>query len=219
MVVQSLPLKRMTHEPNSSPMKPLITLTALLLGGIVSAQTTHVLTTVGTTFSPDTIVAVQYDSLKIIFSSPEHTFTQVSPETWEANGNTPSGEYQIGPGVDSITIALDATGTIYYVCVPHAAMGMKGIVDVLLGTHVHEGHGRLEERFHPNPTNGTLWIRGSAPGMVDIFITDASGREVQRTQLQSDRPLDVTRLPAGLYTLRVVDSAGEPLFRQQVVRE
>lgn len=184
-----------------------------------SAQTTHLLTTMDLQFIPDTVHAVQGDSLKIIFDSPIHTFTQVSPETWEQNDNTPIGLLNIGPGVDSATIALDASGTIHYVCSPHASEGMKGIVDVAVAIGIGEARAPEEERFYPNPTTGTLWMRGSTEGMMDVFILDALGQEVQRAQVLSDRPIDVSGLDAGRYTVRVVDSAGRPVFVQEIVRE
>lgn len=191
----------------------------LAVAAPLHAQTTHILTTMDMQFVPDTILAVQGDSLKIIFDTPDHTFTQVSPETWEQNGNLPAGLLNIGPGVDSTTIALDASGTIHYVCSPHASEGMKGIVDVALAIGIGALPTPQEECFYPNPTNGTLWMRGSTEGMMDIFILDALGQEVQRTQALSDRPIDVSGLEAGRYTIRVVDSAGRPVFVQEIVRE
>lgn len=200
-------------------MKHQMTIAVLSLSVVLSAQTTHVLTAIDFEFLPDSIFAAQGDSLHIVFGSTEHTFTQVSEETWNANGDTPSGGWNLGPGITETTIELFGTGTIHYICLPHATMGMKGIVHISLENAIAERTPLLQDRFYPNPTSGQLWLREAYTGMLDLLFTDLSGREVLRTQVVADRPVDVSTLPSGLYTVRAADSAGEEVFRQRITRE
>lgn len=204
---------------NTRTMKPTATLVAFALSSALTAQTTHLLTAVDFEFLPDTLYAAQGDSLHIVFGSTDHTFTQVTEETWDANENTPSGGWNLGPGISEATIGLDGTGTIHYVCSPHASMGMKGVVIVSVENAMTDRMALMQDRFYPNPTGGQLWLREMPDGMVDLFFTDASGRDVYRTQVYGNVPVDVSELPNGSYTVRAVSSGGKELFRQRITRQ
>jgi plastocyanin len=200
-------------------MKQLVTLSLFSIVTALSAQTTHLLTAIDFEFVPDSIFAAQGDSLHIVFGSTEHTFTQVSEETWNANGDTPSGGWNLGPGITETTIELFGTGTIHYICIPHATMGMKGIVHISLENAISERTALLQDRFYPNPTQGQHWLREASAGMLDLFFTDLGGREVLRAQVIGNKPVDVSMLPSGLYAVRAADSAGKEVFRQRIMRE
>lgn len=201
-------------------MKQLYLFLTCLFPHALWSQTTHTLGTFANTFVPDTLVAVQGDSLHIVFDNPIHTFTQVSEETWLANGATPSGQWNIGPGVTEITIPLDASGIIHYVCVPHAAMGMKGVVIIELATGAPGTGPRTVDRLYPNPTAGVLDWKAAVPaGVVLLEFIDVAGRVVHQVPVQGDRPMDVRTLPAGVYTVRALDTAGDTHFMQRLVRE
>lgn len=135
--------------------------------------------------------------------------------TWNANGDTPAGFYNIGPGVEEATILLEASGIIHDVCIPHAAMGMKGIVDVALANSVGDRPKVVDNALYPDPAKEQLWLREAPSGMLDMFFVDASGREVKRQQT-SGTPIFVGDLASGACTVRVVDSAGREGFRQRI---
>jgi plastocyanin len=183
----------------------------------VQAQTTHELVAMDFEFDPDVINAVQGDSVHVTFMNTDHTFTEVSEVTWNANGDTPNGGYNFGPGLTEVTFVLDGTGTIFYVCVPHASMAMKGIIDVALGLEDHAL--MVSDAFYPNPANEQLWLREAPPDAAVVSFFDATGREVYRTSIQGDLPMSVGDLNSGLYSVRVADQGGKELFRQQVVVE
>jgi plastocyanin len=183
----------------------------------VHAQVTHELLVTDFEFTTDIIFAEQGDSLRIVPAAPGHTFTQVSEETWNANGNTPSGLYQFDPLVDPITVSLDGSGTIYYVCAPHAAMGMKGIVHVQLASSIADHSLLRTSGFYPNPASDVIWMRDPSPEVVHVSIVDATGREATRIQMLNTAPIFVGHLPAGLYVLRVMDNSGQEIERQQLM--
>lgn len=216
-MAQLVPVAWYNRKP--TVMKQLVTLCLLTSVTALSAQTTHLLTATDFAFVPDTLYAASGDSLHIIFGSPEHTFTQVSEETWNANGDTPSGGWNLGPGLSETTIELFGTGTIHYVCIPHVDMDMKGVIIIPLENTIGERVAPLQERFYPNPTVGQLWLREPVTGMLDLFFTDLSGRAVLRAQVVGNTGVDVSTLPTGIYTVRAANSAGKEVFRQRITRE
>ena len=189
------------------------------LASATYAQTTHELTVSNFEFSPSVINAVQGDSLRIIARNSGHTFNQVSEETWNANGTTPSGILQFNLLVvgTPVTVELFATGPIYYVCIAHAAMGMKGIVNVALASGIDDSALESTSAFFPNPASDMVWMRDMPTDVVDVSIVDALGREAARMQVASTEPIHVGDLPNGSYYLRVMDKAGVEVLRQQLV--
>ncbi len=69
-------------------------------------------------------------------------------------------------------------------------------------------------RFGPNPVAHTLTVAWDAAAPRTLSIHDASGREVQHVRANgTQHVLDVSYLPAGLYTLRCTDAEGSRVER------
>lgn len=81
----------------------------------------------GFTFSPDSIAIMGGTPVYFVLD-PMHTAREVSKATWNTNGTTSNGGFDL-PSAGG-TVILSDTGTHYYVCVPHASLGMKGIIRV-----------------------------------------------------------------------------------------
>jgi plastocyanin len=184
---------------------------------IHAQSTTHDLIVTDFEFSPAVIQAVQGDSLRIIPLDSGHTFTQVDEVTWNANGNTPSGLFQFDPLLDTVTVELTGSGTIFYVCSPHAELGMKGLVSVAIASGIHD-HGPVRaSAFYPNPASETIRMRDPTPDVMEVRFINALGRETARMQVLGSEPLYVGDLPNGLYMVRVLDNTGTELSRQPLV--
>lgn len=198
-------------------MKHFLTSLLLVTGTALSAQVSHELIAADFEFIPDTLVVEQFDSVHIVFSSPTHTFSQVDQATWEMNGDVIFGQYNVGPGVEDTTLVLDATGTIYYICLNHIDMGMKGLIDVQLAAGIQDRTALGEITFRPNPTKD--WIRPERPfaGTVNIIFTDVAGRVAFTTTTTGSDPIDVSALPDGNYTLRITATNGELLNTGTIV--
>ena len=96
----------------------------------ISFSTTITVINSGYTFSPDTITISVGDTVYFDLASA-HNATEVSQSTWNNNGNTAlSGGFQTNYGGGLVLPAQLAAGTHYYVCQPHASMGMKGVIIV-----------------------------------------------------------------------------------------
>ena len=89
--------------------------------------TSYTITTVGMSFSPDTIICDVGDTINFILGG-YHNAVEVTDSAWVAGGNTPiAGGFSFGYGTTGMYIPDDCH-TFYYVCSPHAAYGMKGVI-------------------------------------------------------------------------------------------
>lgn len=86
-------------------------------------------TTVGNTFSPSELTISAGDSVTFDLGA-SHNVVEVSKETYEAQGKTAlEGGFSVDFGGNE-TVTFDEAGTYYYVCEPHAGMGMVGMITV-----------------------------------------------------------------------------------------
>jgi plastocyanin len=106
-------------------------LTLLLITISTSAFCTiWTINTSGLTFTPATTNILFGDTVVFTIGG-SHDAREVSLGTWTANGNTPlPGGFQTAFGGGMVLPAQLAVGTHYFVCTPHAAMGMKGTIIV-----------------------------------------------------------------------------------------
>jgi plastocyanin/thiol-disulfide isomerase/thioredoxin len=88
--------------------------------------TSYTIKTIGSTFSPDTIICNVGDTINFILGG-YHNAVEVSNSTWLAGGTTSNGGFSLSFGATGQFIATTAQ-TYYYVCQPHVTSGMKGII-------------------------------------------------------------------------------------------
>jgi len=167
-------------------MKTRIVLSLLLavgLNSLIFAKTVTV-TNSGNTFTPGEITIELGDT--VIFNiGSNHNAIEVNQSTWDANGNNPNGGFDIAYGGGELV--LNAPGTFYYVCTPHAALGMKGIITVTStvtsfdqGT-VIENHSNSILNVYPNPVSDMMYMTFNVnkQSRVSIDIVDITGRTTQ----------------------------------------
>lgn len=169
-----------------------------------SAQTTHELTNVGNTFSPNVITMDAGDNIHLVLTG-NHTCTQVDQSTWNANGNTPNGGFNYSAGEHTFT--LDVPGTYYYVCIPHAGLGMKGQIIVEPTTGVREEASTAQLGLFPNPAGNEVWINGLETGQI-VQLIDAAGRLVLESQPTGDGLLNIAGVETGNYQVAIRDASG-----------
>lgn len=105
----------------------MVVLALLCIAGARSSAVTHTVVDAGFSFSPATLTINLGDT--VVFSiSPAHNVVEVTQTTWNNNGNTSNGGFTLPFGGGTLVIGI--VGTYYYVCSPHAAMGMKGQITV-----------------------------------------------------------------------------------------
>lgn len=165
----------------------------------------------GFSFNPDVITVQAGATITFQIGSP-HNATEVSQATWNANGTAPlPGGFLFMAGTNSFQPTV---GTHYYLCSVHPS-SMKGRIIVDPNTGIDEA-GKEVAIVFPNPAGSELVLGEGSEGRLAILI-DAEGREAHRFTVASNARLDVSAVPAGTYTLRVLDGQGSVRSAQRVV--
>ncbi len=160
----------------------IIFLVLVLVCSTVGYSTTHIIGNSGFTFTPADLTINLGDTVNFVVASI-HQPREVDKATWDANGTTSNGGFDLplGGGI----VVLTQTGTHYYVCVPHASLGMKGTITVNAVTGVKDISQTIPETFnlmqnYPNPFNPSTTISFSLPSksFVSLKVYDVIGNEV-----------------------------------------
>lgn len=184
-------------------MKIKFLLSLFLFTTLSSYSTVWLVSNSGTTFTIDTLTIIEGDTVNFDLPSP-HNATEVSQATWNANGNTAlPGGFQALSGGELVLPAELPVGTHYYVCQPHASMGMKAIIIVDAAVHVEKQDSKALLSVFPNPVKNLLYITSVSLGSSYVII-DQIGQIVVTGSIQSNRDMiDVSKLPSGLYVLQL----------------
>jgi len=89
-------------------------------------QNNYTITTSGLSFTPDTINCYVGDSITFILGA-SHNAVEVNQFFFNTGGTTSNGGFNIGLG-QTQTIVISNAQSYYYVCQPHAFVGMKGVI-------------------------------------------------------------------------------------------
>jgi plastocyanin len=168
----------------------------------------HLVKNTGLAFTPKDLIAKVGDTVVFELANT-HNALEVSKATWDANGKTPNGGFETPFGGG--TVILNKAGTLYYVCEPHAGLGMKGTIAVAGTSGAFDpALAQLDWRVSPNPTRDQAFIqinfeRGAA-GQWNL--SDALGRTIQTMQFRLETgentvPIDTKGAPAGIYLLQL----------------
>jgi len=204
-------------------MKHIPALLAVMLAVATQAQVTHELLVEDDQFNPSSMTIAAGDHVHIHWDNSvthDHTFTQVTQATWNANGTTVlPGGYNFGvgtpnPGIDFTITPLSA---VWYVCQNHVSMGMKGTINVTGTSGIEEPMAQESITLAPNPASASVSI--IAPGGVALMVSfyDAVGRNFMSTELNGDRTIDTHGFCAGIYFAEIRNLQGILLSRQRLV--
>jgi plastocyanin len=186
-------------------MKKLLISLSLVFLGTTGFCTTWTITNSGFAFSPSSVTIIVGDDVNFILESI-HNAVEVSQATWNANGNTPlAGGFQTSFGGGAVLTSKLGVGTHYYVCSPHASMGMKGRIIVQNTTGITDNNLPQKFTIYPNPSDNLMTIRtdNNLAG-TQFSITDQSGRLVFNGKLAEDTtPIDISRLAPGIYLVQI----------------
>ena len=200
----------MAKQNNMKKIHLLIILT-VALQAFAFAQTSHIITTSGFTFSPDSIHANVGDTIIFNVNFGTHPLQQVSSTTWSANQATPlSGGFAATSGT-TFSVVMTQLGTVYYVCSMHVSLGMKGRIFVsgLNGINDMASAGTMP---YPNPADQQLHIDLASSGYFSYTITDLTGRAIlqggEYATAQRSVAVDVSDISIGNYILSVTNAEG-----------
>lgn len=192
-------------------MKRLLLALTFLTGFVVAeAQQTFSISTSGNTYTPATLTITAGDTVQFAQSSG-HPAREVSQTTWNANGNTSNGGFDMMHS--GAKLKFNTPGTYYYVCTVHFSMGMKGqIVVNPASTSVDENKNNVSLKGYPNPVvegfNLEMFLNSNEKLSIEIFnlIGEKVG-ELPRTEYSagvSKVLIDMSEYAGGVYVVKVV---------------
>lgn len=181
--------------------------TTLILVFLFVSFTTYAITwqvtNSGYTFFPATQTIQIGDNVEFMLD-PMHDAVEVSADTWAANGSVGNGGFMVDYGGGVVTgLSL---GTHYYVCEPHAFLGMKGKIIVLANTAVNDLKMPVNFTLAPNPANDFIRITLNDANLIgsNYLLFDQIGQQILTGKLTDKiTSVAVTGLPTGLYFVQV----------------
>ena len=187
-------------------MKTKFSLLLLLLPIAISAYSiTWQVTNSGFTFSPSTVTIHLGDDVNFTLAA-NHNAVEVSAATWNASGSTTNGGFDLAYGGGLVSASQLSVGTHYYVCQPHASMGMKGKIVVVETTAVPETKTSLSITLAPNPASNFIRITANETNLIGsgYVLFDQLGRQVLAGKLTDKiTSVAINQLPSGMYFMRI----------------
>ena len=188
-------------------MKTKTLLFALLFIATTSVfATTWTVTNSANTFTPATITINLGDDVMFNITNA-HDAREVSEATWNVSGNTAlSGGFQTPFGGGLVPASQLGVGTHYYVCTPHASIGMLGRIIVQdLTTGIASVGQSLNSSVYPNPTTDFIKVDLSDNSNgVGFEVFNAVGVLIMTGNLSDEvSTIDVRNLPSGTYLMQL----------------
>lgn len=167
----------------------------------------------GNTFSPSTITITVGDDVVFNLGS-NHNAVEVSQATWNVNGVTKlAGGFETAFGGGQVQPSQLGVGTHYFVCTPHASLGMKGTIVVQNTTGIEENSLPSDFSIYPNPSLVSVTIKANEKGIgSEFYLTDLTGKKVASGRLDNEMTtIDISHLTRGTYMIGLVDQRKRPV--------
>ncbi len=196
----------------SIKMKKNILSIVLFLTGASGFSATTTISNSGTTFTPNAITINLGDDVSFSITI-SHNAIEVSKATYDANKNTAlPGGFSVDFGGGTVSADKLTEGVHYYVCSPHASIGMKGTINVAGTTGIAVKTSSSEISIFPNPSDGNFQLKinnASSIQKFDLEIYSLIGAKVyskKDLQQQGTSNIEAADLPKGTYVLKLYDS-------------
>jgi plastocyanin len=171
----------------------------LLLTSTISFGKKWTITSPGNTYSPATLT-INFGDTVVFNIGSYHNAVEVSENTWNTNGNFQVPGISVPFGGGTVLPSALTVGTHYYVCTPHAVLGMKGIIIVQNTTDIQEREIVELTSVYPNPAKNNLHVRLSRNSDAAVFkLFDITGKVVMVREIFSQENIPVGELNRGLF--------------------
>jgi plastocyanin len=198
-------------------MKRFSIIAVMLMYSLTEISAINEITNVGLTFSPASLTITSGENVTFVLESM-HNVVEVSQATWNANGNTAlPGGFSLPFGGGELLPAKLTVGTHYYVCNPHADLGMKGVIIVSTATGLEDIPGQTDISIFPNPAIDLITVRAGKYLLgAQYSLTDQYGRQMLVGKIDSETiSINISQLNNGIYLLNV---AGQKRRSLKVVK-
>lgn len=200
-------------------MKPFILSLLFLSASTSTFCTTWVVTNSGNTFVPATLTIVEGDTVVFQLDN-DHNAAEVTQNTWMANGSAHMpGGFITSFGGGTVLPTQLPVGTHFYVCQPHAHVGMKGQIIVQQSTSTDESPYDNSFNVYPNPTSGKiqLTVPDQLSSRYSMEVYDINGKTVlSKSDIElSGAEVDLSSFGKGIYYIRFRN--GNEIFNRRVV--
>ena len=186
-------------------MKRFTFISGLLMYSLIGLSAQKEITNDGFSFSPASLTIEAGDNVTFVLEGI-HNAVEVSQATWNANGTTAlPGGFSVPFGGGELLPAQLSVGTHYYVCTPHAGLGMKGIIIVGTPTGIEESSGQIDISIFPNPAMDLITVKASNNLLgTQYFFTDQYGRQMLTGKIDSETELiNISQFNNGIYIFQV----------------
>jgi plastocyanin len=201
-------------------MKNKLLLSLLLLStSLTSFCTVWTVNNSANTFTPATITITFGDTVNFVITNA-HDAVEVSQTTWNVNGNTPLPGFSVPFGGGMVLPAQLGVGTHYYVCTPHASIGMKGTIIVQNSTTgIAENQSQINLSVYPNPSNGQFQfaIDGSQVAKnCKVEIYNVQGERIYQSAITNTKTdIDLSNQTNGIYFVKIYN--GQTILTKKIV--
>ena len=179
--------------------------------------TVHTVNNSNFTFSPATLTVMEGDTIDFSIGG-SHNVVQVDSSTWASNGNTPlSGGLStpFGGGM----LVLNDVGTFFYVCSPHAGLGMKGQITVEATTVSIASLNAEVISIYPNPASEKLTVSLLSDQVYQsVEISNLKGQVILSQNVENAIfDIDLPASAKGIYILRL--QSGQGVLNKKIILE
>lgn len=192
-------------------MKKIYTILFLTIATVCMKATSYTITTVGTTYSPNTLT-VSIGDVVTISANANHPLAEVSQTTWNANG-TATLSTGFGNKTSNYTFTVSTANDIYYVCTNHVGMGMKGMITVSTVGVKEQTEAIANVSIFPNPAKNQFSVKFNSTdnGNVSAKIYSICGQEIESLVVNKEFNAGATtlnfdlqnRISAGVYFVQL----------------
>lgn len=165
------------------------------------AQTSHIITTFNFGFAPENLTIAAGDTV-FVETQNFHTATEVSEADWQMNNATSNGGFWVGSGSSTGNdwFVLNEPGMYYYICIPHASMGMKGTINVTDPTVGIENTAATNSFLISPQGNGNYLLNFDDCDEFSVITT--TGKKMYSKALsnaEKQTEISLSELPEGIY--------------------
>lgn len=197
--------------------KILLSLVATIALFNLNAQNSYTLLGTDFYFDPDTLYVAPGDTVNFI-NNGYHSATEIDSVDWVNDVDNHNGGFDVGFGAatSDMWFVINSVGTYYYICGPHASMGMKGVVIVQQGVGLDEKYS--EENYSVYSQNNNLMLSYVDADLVEIY--DLNGKLVlsKRLEAQSTASQFGHNLTTGNYIFRFTEKGQLRANKKQFVQ-